>query len=89
MSQRELGERAGTSAAAICLYEQGARVPRVDTLERIIEATGASLELSVNCPAIDVAASGRDLEMILELADHLPAQFADDLPYPLLRDLAA
>lgn len=42
-SQRELAKRAATSAAAICLYETGQRVPRVDTLARILRATGATL----------------------------------------------
>jgi transcriptional regulator with XRE-family HTH domain len=48
LSQRELAKRAATSAAAICLYETGQRIPRVDTLARILSATGATLVIDVS-----------------------------------------
>src|ERR1700710_2682038 len=90
-SQRELAARAGTSAAAVCLYEQGARVPRVDTLARLLAATGATLELGamVSPAGIDIAANGRILEELLELADHLPHRAAGELGFPVTRDLVA
>lgn len=47
LSQRELGARAGTSGPAISFYESGDRIPRVDTLERIVRATGARLTIAV------------------------------------------
>jgi transcriptional regulator with XRE-family HTH domain len=43
LTQRQLAERAGTSAAAVCHYERGTRIPRVDTLVRLVAATGATL----------------------------------------------
>lgn len=91
LSQRELAERSGTSAAAICRHEQGQRVPRVDTLARIVAATGATLELRVTWPdaPVDLAANGRALEQVLELADHLPHRPEPHLTFPVLRDLAA
>lgn len=46
LTQRQLADRAGTSAAAVCHYEQGTRVPRADTLVRLVAATGATLTWS-------------------------------------------
>ncbi|MGD9798731.1 MAG: helix-turn-helix domain-containing protein [Acidimicrobiia bacterium] len=91
LTQRLLAERAGTSAAAVCLYEQGARVPRVDTLARLLAAGGATLELGaqVSPASIDVAANGRILEELLELAEQLPHRPDRDLRFPIVRDLAA
>ena len=91
LSQRELGTRARTSAAAICMYEQGERVPRVDTLARILAATGATLELDAFAAPgeIDVAVNGRTLEQLLDLADHLPRRSTRLLRAPVFRDLAS
>lgn len=90
LSQRELAARARTSAAAICLYEQGERVPRVDTLARILAAMDLTLELdAVARPeAIALAANGRTLAQLLELADHLPQRSSKRLQAPVFRELA-
>src|SRR5688500_15364491 len=72
LSQRDLARRADTSAAAVCLYERGERVPRVDTLARLIAASGATLELVAARSPIDVDANGRELVELLALADDLP-----------------
>src|SRR5687768_15148209 len=90
LSQRELAARAQTSAAAVCLYEQGERSPRVDTLSRLLSAMGATLELDVALTPsrIDVQANARTLEQLLELADHLPRRSSKRMRYPVLRDLA-
>jgi transcriptional regulator with XRE-family HTH domain len=91
LSQRELAARARTSAAAICLYERGDRVPKVDTLARILAAMDATLELdAVSMPSeIDVAANGRALEELLDLADHLPRRSSKQLGAPVFHDLAS
>lgn len=91
LSQRELARRAGTSAAAVCLYETGQRSPGVDTLRRLVAATGATLELAVRPlgEAVDVAANARALEEVLDLADHLPQRPQPALTAPRFRDLAA
>jgi transcriptional regulator with XRE-family HTH domain len=47
VSLRELALRAGTSSATLSNYEQGRKEPRLSTLERIAEALGKSLELTV------------------------------------------
>lgn len=85
LTQRELAARADTSAAAICEYESGKRVPRVDTLERILAAAGARLDLDVRWStplAIDVAENGRVLADLLDLVDHLPHRREGDLLCP-------
>lgn len=76
LSQRELARRAGTSAAAVCLYESGQRTPRTDTLTRLIAACGAQLDVWLSMPAeaIDLEANGRALASVLDLAQHLPAR---------------
>lgn len=87
LSQRELAHRAGTSAAAVCLYETGARVPRVDTLARLVAATGATLRLSAVSGSVDVEANGRALLEVLDLADHLPKRRDGDLAAPVFAHL--
>lgn len=84
LSQRQLAERAGTSAAAVSLYEGGVRVPRTDTLIRLIAAAGATLSLRAEPapPGIDLVANGRDLEDLLELADNLPQRSSAQLEAP-------
>lgn len=85
LTQRQLAARAETSAAAICEYESGKRVPRVDTLERILAAAGARLDLALRWeapPRIDVEANGRVLADLLDLVDHLPHRRDGDLAFP-------
>ena len=88
LTQRELAVKARTSAAAVCQYERGERVPRVDTLRRLIAATGTTLALDVpSAPPLDVRAIGRDLVMVLGLADALPKRTEPELRYPVLASL--
>ena len=90
LSQRLLAERAGTSAAAICLYESGQRVPRVDTLTRIVAATGATIAMGASPPPeIDLEANGRALEELLDLAGHLPRGATPTITAPVFASLAA
>ena len=44
LSQKELADRTGTSAAMIGHYETGYRRPKYDTLSRIAEALGVSYD---------------------------------------------
>ena len=89
LSQRELATRAGTSAAAVCLYEKGTRVPRTDTLMRLLAATGATLSLRAEWSAshLDLVANGRTLEELLDLSDHLPHRSDSALQFPPLVEL--
>ena len=89
LSQRELARRARTSAAAVCQYERGERIPRTDTLQRLIAAAGTTLRLvAPPPPPIDLQANSADLEAVLGLADALPQRHEPDLLYPPLRALA-
>lgn len=45
LTQRELAARAGTSQPAIASYESGSSVPTLDTLVRIVRATGHDLRM--------------------------------------------
>jgi transcriptional regulator with XRE-family HTH domain len=78
LSKRALARRAGTSPAAIVLYESGAREPTLPTLRRIVAAAGGRAELTLEAPRAapspDVAA--QRLLDLLELAEHLPQRRA-------------
>jgi len=50
MTQTELAERASTSQAAVSAYESGRRSPSVDTLVRILAATGLELRMRLAPP---------------------------------------
>lgn len=90
LTQRTLAEQAGTSAAAICLYESGKRVPRVDTLRRILAAAGATLQLDVERQPqdLDPAENAAALVAVLELAEHLPGRPGATLDAPIFAELA-
>jgi uncharacterized protein len=47
LTQRDLAERAGVAQSVVSIYEAGRRQPSVQTLERLIEATGQRLRLSL------------------------------------------
>lgn len=78
LTQRELADLAGTSAAAICQYENGSRDPGIATVTRIVAASGQTLTLFVEAAAIDTVRNGRILEELLELAEHLPYRRPSD-----------
>src|SRR5688500_10602775 len=46
LTQAELARRAGTAQSAVAAYESGAKTPTVDTLARLLEATGQTLDTS-------------------------------------------
>jgi transcriptional regulator with XRE-family HTH domain len=85
LSLRALAERAGTSHSALAAYESGRKVPSVDTLDRIVRATGFSLEPTVRrrVGAADPADRGRELVEVLELAAQFPARHARHLEAPV------
>lgn len=89
LSQRQLAGLAQTSASAVCLYESGERVPRVDTLARLLSAMGKVLVLdAVDAPQIDAKRNARILVEVLELAKHLPFKASRTLEAPVFADLA-
>lgn len=86
LSLRALAERAGTSHATLAAYESGAKVPRVDTLVRVLRAAGFATDL-VAVPRADGGdaarrAKGDELVAVLELAAAFPARHDPDLRAP-------
>lgn len=47
LSQREVARRAGTSQAAVARYETARTLPDLDTLQRVLLASGHRLGLSI------------------------------------------
>lgn len=43
-TQRQVAEKSGITASALCYYEQGIRTPSVQTLRRLAEFYGVSLD---------------------------------------------
>lgn len=80
LTQRELARATGTAQTAISAYETGRKVPSIPTLERLLAACGASLEVSR--PRLERA--GRHLSEVLALAEALPYRPAQELRYPRL-----
>ena len=70
LSQRDLARRAGVPQPAIARIESRRTVPRTDTLERLLRACGARLELA------PTAGQGVDRSAIRRLLSLSPAQRA-------------
>lgn len=95
LTQRQLARRARTSAAAVSLCESGSRIPRVDTLERLLAAAGATLVIEVRgsgqpdfaTQSQVLADRAADLVAVLDLADHLPQRHDAELEFPPFRSL--
>jgi transcriptional regulator with XRE-family HTH domain len=45
LSLRELAKRANTSHSALAAYESGIKIPKIETLERIISAAGFAIDI--------------------------------------------
>jgi transcriptional regulator with XRE-family HTH domain len=67
LSQRELARRAGTSQATLSAYESGRKSPSLDTLARIVRASGQDLRITV------VPQDGHD-EVMARFEASLPAR---------------
>jgi transcriptional regulator with XRE-family HTH domain len=83
LTLRVLADRAGTSHATLAAYESGTKVPRVDTLTRILHAAGFESDIALRTRAdVNRARRGRELAAALDLASRFPARRADRLRYP-------
>jgi transcriptional regulator with XRE-family HTH domain len=85
LSFRALAGRAGTSHATLLAYEAGRKIPRVDTLERIVRAAGFAADIDLaptpNGGHAEREARGRELADALELAAQFPARHDRHLPH--------
>lgn len=88
LSQSELALRAGTSQATISAYEAGRKIPSVDTLGRLLAATGSHLAVAHGVAAepsrSELERRARALAQVLALAEALPARRRGKLRYPRL-----
>jgi transcriptional regulator with XRE-family HTH domain len=83
---RELARRAGTSHATLHAYESGAKEPRLETIARLADAAGFTLEVAL-APRPDAGAGrvdkGRELAEALTLAAAFPARHRPTLGLPV------
>lgn len=82
LTQAALGRRAGTSQATISAYENGAKSPSVLTLQRLLAATGHSIELqTTKRPSADLSGPiGRQLRSNLREVRRALARHGASLP---------
>jgi transcriptional regulator with XRE-family HTH domain len=87
LGARALARVAGTSHATLLAYESGAKIPRIDTLERILRATGVATDLAVSARADaspdERAAKGKELIEVLHLAAQFPARHSTHIGCPV------
>ncbi len=85
LSLRALADRAATSHATLSAYENGRVDPTTRVLERIIAASGRSLEATLLGRPAGLApmSRGDELAAVLELAEQFPARHSSRLEYPV------
>lgn len=90
LTQAELAQRAGTSQATISAYEHGRKSPSIETLGRLLAATGTRLTATpASTPVVrptkaQLARAGRALVDVMLLAEALPTRHTPDLRFPPL-----
>ena len=90
LTQHALAARAGTSQATISAYEAGRKQPSLDTLDRILAATGSRLAVVSRARATrepsreQLERAGRVLRDVMGLADVLPSRHQPTLAFPRL-----
>jgi transcriptional regulator with XRE-family HTH domain len=90
LTQTELARRAGTSQATISAYERGSKAPSVETLGRLLAATGTRLTATpASAPVVrptkaQSERAGRVLVDVMLLAEALPTRHTPDLRFPPL-----
>jgi transcriptional regulator with XRE-family HTH domain len=90
LTQYALARRAGTSQATISAYESGRKQPSVETLDRLLAATGARLAVVPEGEHVleptreQLARAGRRLRSVIELAERLPVKHRPTLEFPRL-----
>jgi transcriptional regulator with XRE-family HTH domain len=90
LTQHALAARAGTSQATLSAYESGRKQPSVATLDRLLRAAGAHLEVVGGAPPAreptrrELARADRILQDVLDLAQALPSRRKPRLEFPRL-----
>lgn len=84
MTLRALAAAAATSHSTLAAYEQGRKVPRTDTLERICAAAGFALDVElVARPGRRDPGRAQELLDVLALADAYPLARTGPLECPV------
>ena len=89
---RELARRAGTSHATLHAYESGVKEPRLDTVARLADAAGFTVEVTLAArPDAGEARidKGRELVEVLALAAAFPARHRRRLSAPVFGAVAS
>jgi transcriptional regulator with XRE-family HTH domain len=88
LSQSALAARARTSQATVSAYESGRKQPSVETLSRLLAATGQRLIAERGLPREpspqEHARAARIFAEVLSLAEALPHRSRGPLRYPRL-----
>jgi transcriptional regulator with XRE-family HTH domain len=90
LTQAALARRAGTSQATISAYERGRKEPSVETLSRLLAASGVRLTAAAASAAVvpptktQLARAGRALVDVMLLAEALPTRHTPELRFPPL-----
>jgi len=90
LTQAQLAAGTSTSQATVSAYESGAKRPSVDTLSRLLAATGSRLMVVRDTQPVreptraELARAGRTLVEVLDLAGALPVRHASSLHFPPL-----
>lgn len=87
LSQNELARRSDVASTLISAYENGRRVPSGDALLRLLEACGASVDVTTTVERGRDAAA--QLEQVTAMAMALPRREPGRLAYPTFRSLRA
>lgn len=86
LSLRDLAERAGTSYSTLSAYENGRKVPNVQTLDRIVRAAGFETDVVLarrRRSTLVGATRGDELAAVLELVEQFPARHTPHLEAPV------
>lgn len=83
LSLRSLAARAETSHSTLSAYEAGRVVPNFDTLERIAEAAGLNVDVTLTRRVANDRDRAAEIVDVLEVADQFPVRRRRDLDLPV------
>ena len=87
LTVNQLARLANTSHSALAAYESGSKVPKIETLERIVSAAGFAidihLEKRIRQHSSSTGTKGEELEQVLELVRQFPARPSKNLNAPI------
>lgn len=90
LTLRELAQRAGTSHATLSAYEQCVKSPTMQTLLRVLEASGFSVDIKLRKRIREANGlkRGDELVQVLRLAGQFPVRTSRSLEAPRFSAIA-